>query len=425
MINWLWEQQAVICFTLLLLIIAEAKAIKTLGANTVYSLWLILPLCLIANNLPQDIVAIDDNSMYRYLVELDGTNTKVNLDVNWAWIWAIGMSIILCLGGISQWKIQRLPKTKSDPSSFNINLPKALSVHTNTQLSGPILSGLIRPMLLIPEGFRVKFTPNQQQLMLTHELVHYQRKDNFYNLLALIFVAVFWFNPLSWLAYRAFRRNQELACDETVLKDRKIEDKISYSKALLFCAEHSRHSFSIYSPYGEKNSMQKRIKNIQHTSVAKPALVGLVIALSSILIGGVAFANIADSSHSVRKLYTAQPVIRIEPKYPVEAARNGVEGHVIFGFDIAKDGSTDNIKVLESIPEGMFDKVAMHALNQWVYKPRIQGGKAQRQTNLKVQLDFRMGPPDTKKKTVKNSKPRLDAKAIQTAQLEKVRVQSK
>ena len=91
-----------------------------------------------------------------------------------------------------------------------------------------------------------------------------------------MFVAVFWFNPLSWMAYRAFRRSQEIACDAAVLKQSTTEDQINYSKALVQCAERSLHSFSIYSPYGEKHTMFKRIKNIQSPAKIKPALIGLI-----------------------------------------------------------------------------------------------------------------------------------------------------
>jgi TonB family protein len=139
--------------------------------------------------------------------------------------------------------------------------------------------------------------------------------------------------------------------------------------------------------------MFKRIINIQSPAKIKPALIGLSIALSSTLLAGVAFANLAETAHSVDKPSMAIPVIRIEPKYPVAAARDNQEGSVILQFDITQDGSTDNIEVMESFPQQVFDKNAITALKQWTYKPRIQGGKAQRQSGLKVQLDFRLDKP--------------------------------
>jgi TonB family protein len=158
--------------------------------------------------------------------------------------------------------------------------------------------------------------------------------------------------------------------------------------------------------------MFKRIKNIQSPARIKPALVGLSIALSSTLLAGVALANLAETAHSVDKLSMNEPmsVTRIEPKYPIEAAQNNQEGSVILQFDITKDGSTDNIQVLESFPQQVFDKESVKALKQWTYKPRVQGGQAQRQTGLTVQLDYRMGPPD-------------EAQSAMISSLEKIKVQ--
>ena len=390
MTNWLVEQQIVISFLLLILIILEGKAIKSLGANVVYALWLLVPLLLIANNLPQDVISVDDKSIYRYLVEVGAATNEVNSSISWDFLWLCGTFSILSLGAFAQWKIYRLTHLGSHKVALSAALPKTLNVVSNKQLAGPVLSGIFKPTLLIPDS---QFSERQQQLMISHELVHFHRGDNLFNLLALLFVAVFWFNPLTWLAYRAFRRSQELACDAAVLKQATTEDKISYSKALVQCAERSLHSFSIYSPYGEKHTMFKRIKSIQSPAKIKPALIGLSIALSSTLLGGVALANLAETAHSVDKPSMASPVIRIEPKYPVEAARDNQEGSVILQFDIAKDGSTDNIQVIESFPQQVFDKVSITALKQWTYKPRIQGGQAQRQTGLTVQLDYRLDTP--------------------------------
>jgi bla regulator protein BlaR1 len=393
MTNWLIEQQLVISFLLLTLITLEAKAMKGLGAKVIYALWLLVPLLLIANNLPQDVISVDDKSIYRYIVEVGAEKNTVNISLNWALLWLSGCIGILSLGAIAQWKIYRLVNLESRKVELDLALPNTLTVVSNKQLSGPVLSGIFKPTLLIPEGFQNQFSARQQQLMINHELVHFHRGDNLYNLFALLFVAVFWFNPLTWMAYRAFRRSQELACDAVVLNQSTTEDQISYSKALVQCAERSLHHFSIYSPYGEKHTMFKRIINIQSPAKIQPACIGLSIALSRTLLAGVAFANLAETAHSVDKPSMAIPVIRIEPKYPVAAARDNQEGSVILQFDITQDGSTDNIEVMESFPQQVFDKNAITALKQWTYKPRIQGGKAQRQSGLKVQLDFRLDKP--------------------------------
>ena len=403
MINWLIEQQLVLSLVLLSLLLLEAKALPRLGAKAIYCMWWLLPLVLIANNLPQNVIAVENNSLYRYVVALGAQSQSLQFHVNWAWVWILGCSGILALGVMAQFKINRLSRDGSRQITLNMPLPRTLSVRSNNRLSGPVLTGLLKPTLLLPEGFESQFSARQQALMIKHELVHFHRGDNLYNLAALIFVAVFWFNPLTWLAYRAFRRSQELACDAAVLEHSSKQDKISYSKALVQCAERSLHSFSIYSPYGEKHTMFKRIKTIQNPVKIKPALIGLSLVLSSSMLASVAFANLAEQMQKVDLGPQAVPVKRIEPKYPKEAVKNNQEGAVILGFDISKNGTTENIKVIESFPKQVFDRNAITALKQWTYKPRIQGGQAMSQTGLKVQLDFRLGP-DTDNQTAMQTK---------------------
>jgi protein TonB len=87
----------------------------------------------------------------------------------------------------------------------------------------------------------------------------------------------------------------------------------------------------------------------------------------------------------------ATPIVRIEPKYPIQAARDGKEGYVILSFSINKIGGVEDVKVIEAQPKRLFDKEARRALKKWKYKPKVVDGKALRQTGLTVQLDFSMG----------------------------------
>ncbi|MCM2248767.1 M56 family metallopeptidase, partial [Klebsiella pneumoniae] len=74
---------------------------------------------------------------------------------------------------------------------------------------------------------------------------------------------VSWFNPLAWLGYLSFRRLQELSCDEKVLINKSIQQRILYSKALINCAANSRAGLMAYSHYGDKNTMLQRLNQIK------------------------------------------------------------------------------------------------------------------------------------------------------------------
>lgn len=87
----------------------------------------------------------------------------------------------------------------------------------------------------------------------------------------------------------------------------------------------------------------------------------------------------------------ATPIVRIEPKYPIQAARDGKEGYVILSFTINEVGGVEDVKVIEAQPKRIFNKEAKRALRKWKYKPKVVDGKAQRRPGLTVQLDFKMG----------------------------------
>ena len=63
-------------------------------------------------------------------------------------------------------------------------------------------------------------------------------------------------------------------------------------------------------------------------------------------------------------------------------------GYVQLQFDVDTKGSPENIQVIESQPEGLFDDAAVIALSKWKYNPKITDGKPVKQLGLKVQLDF-------------------------------------
>ena len=84
----------------------------------------------------------------------------------------------------------------------------------------------------------------------------------------------------------------------------------------------------------------------------------------------------------------ARPIVRINPKYPIAAARDGIEGWVRLRFNINEIGAVTDITVLESQPKRVFNKAAKQALKKWKYKAKSVDGKMVKQEGLTVQLDF-------------------------------------
>ena len=64
---------------------------------------------------------------------------------------------------------------------------------------------------------------------------------------------------------------------------------------------------------------------------------------------------------------------RVDPVYPEDARKEGVEGVVILSVRTGEYGEVEQVKVLKSVP--LLDEAAIDAVRQWIYEPFISKGK--------------------------------------------------
>jgi len=69
------------------------------------------------------------------------------------------------------------------------------------------------------------------------------------------------------------------------------------------------------------------------------------------------------------------PVVKVQPIYPRRALTRGIEGYVIVEFTVTAQGSTTDVRVVESKPPGIFDRAAVRAAARFKYKPRVVDGQ--------------------------------------------------
>ena len=84
------------------------------------------------------------------------------------------------------------------------------------------------------------------------------------------------------------------------------------------------------------------------------------------------------------------PEVRVQPIYPRSALEQGIEGWVQLDFDISATGKTQNIRVRDARPKGMFEMAAKRAVARWRYKPTVVDGVPRGTTGLQVQLNFKL-----------------------------------
>lgn len=75
------------------------------------------------------------------------------------------------------------------------------------------------------------------------------------------------------------------------------------------------------------------------------------------------------------------------PAYPKKAYRTGRQGWTILRLDVDAQGRTQNVKIENSVPSGMFDGASRQAAKAWRFAPP-QDGALQ---NCRVLLRYRAG----------------------------------
>ncbi len=84
-------------------------------------------------------------------------------------------------------------------------------------VEGPLAFGVFRRFIAVPREFASHYQAHERDLVLAHESAHHARGDLIANWASLFVLAAHWWNPVAWVAIRAFREDQEFAADAHVL----------------------------------------------------------------------------------------------------------------------------------------------------------------------------------------------------------------
>lgn len=146
----------------------------------------------------------------------------------------------------------------------------------------PFILGILRPKIYVPSGI----SDGNLQFVIEHENAHLKRKDQLSKPLGFLLLAVYWFNPLLWVAYVLLCRDIESACDERVIKEMSDEARNGYSEALVACSVHRRAIMACPLAFGEVG-VKDRIKSV--LSYKRPAFWIIVAALVISIVVAVCF----------------------------------------------------------------------------------------------------------------------------------------
>ena len=169
-------------------------------------------------------------------------------------------------------------------------------VYAADAVDSPFILGIFRPRIYIPYGF----DEEAYRHVYEHEMAHLARKDHFIKPLAFVILAVYWFNPLMWVAYIMLCRDIEYACDEKVMRDWDKEARRLYAKTMLACSIEPRSIRACPLAFGEV-SVKSRIQKVMNYK--KPTFWLILLAVIAIIVMSVCFLTNPKTNPTKAEVY--------------------------------------------------------------------------------------------------------------------------
>ena len=189
------------------------------------------------------------------------------------WVWLIGLGVMLLYALVSYLRLRR---------RVSVSLCVQENIYLCDAISSPFILGVVKPRIYLPSGL----DEVQRQNVLSHERAHLARHDHWWKPLGFALLAVYWFNPVLWLAYALLCRDIELACDERVIRTMDESAVKTYSTVLLACSMPRKAVITCPLAFGEVG-VKERVRNALHYK--KPAFWVVAASVAVCIVVAVCF----------------------------------------------------------------------------------------------------------------------------------------
>lgn len=221
-------------------------------------------------------------------------------------------------------------------------VPKRLRVCKTSAAVSPMVMGMIRPVLILPE---TALTESRLPYVLRHELVHYRRGDIFWRWLAVLATSIHWFNPVVYVAAAQMQEACEISCDWCVVRSMEQAKRDDYMRVILELLAEAMAKKQILTTQmaSEKKQLQRRFTMIRNQ---KP--VGVKKLLLSVCVGTALLGAAWLTGCTLRETYVTK-----EQKVETADEIGGLaeEGSLLF-VGVDDRGSADAIFTYEMSQEG-------------------------------------------------------------------------
>lgn len=180
-------------------------------------------------------------------------------------VWLLGMAAMLCYSLAAHLSLKR---KIADATRVEGN------VYETDAIASPFVYGILKPRIYLPLGL----SEAERRYVLLHERTHIARRDYLVKPFALLTLAVHWFNPVVWFAFKLMNLDMEMSCDERVIREFNRQETADYGEALLRL--RVKRPLVAGSPVAfNENGTTGRIRNV--LNYKKPAFWAVALAVAA------------------------------------------------------------------------------------------------------------------------------------------------
>lgn len=249
-VSWMVEALAASALLIALVLLVRGPVRRSFGAPVAYALWSLPLLRLVLPPLPETVreqvaapiagaLAAPINQVSQQVTVLivpaagdAAAPAFLTLGSSLAALWALGAAAFIGWHLLSYSRFRR----RLLAGAAVVDHVDGVTIVESAAATGPLAFGVLHRFVAFPRDFAARYDADEQRLALAHELGHHARGDLVANWFALGVLALHWFNPLAWYAFRAFRADQEMANDARVLAQLGAGARHAYACAIVKAA---------------------------------------------------------------------------------------------------------------------------------------------------------------------------------------------
>lgn len=226
--SWFVEMILATALLMIIILIVRKPVARHFGPRVAYALWLLPAMRAILPPMPDAFVSLQGEVM-QSLSSPFSQSTVADISIVVLLIWVLGASAFFIWHSVAYSRFAGHLRASAAPMFDD----GTIKVARSREVVAPLAFGLVEKAVIVPQDFAQRYDGREQHFAIGHELSHHRRGDLLANGFALIFLSLHWFNPVAHIAFRAFRADQEAACDATVLRHASDEDRHAYGRALV------------------------------------------------------------------------------------------------------------------------------------------------------------------------------------------------